>query len=576
MAAQAKNLRWKEDLQTITKKIGTSIGRSSFEHLPQVMIDSIRQIASGIEAGIESETERKGAENRKALDARAEEISTKLTERFDSNRKSHDEELDRRFSTLKGQVERKLEENSAKLAEGNRQVQQSRDAATGAHTSAQAADLSNKEARSTAKAMNEKATQLEASFSEYTSGLNTLKVKNEDGEELTGMDAFKVIVSKLKGSMNKMAKIDTIYSAMAPLFKAWTEGIEVKTPEGNKSMTLVQAMNYLVRAYADAVVKMERAAADAKSAEGIARDMLNKHTEKMHELNNRIENLASVQPAAGAASAGAGATSVPAVSPSAKQAAPQESEAAAVVPGVPDLATELEAITISKSRRTLSPPFSAPPAPNPEPERLPLPSPVPVICPVNERVSKSKTQDIPSLAPVSEPPKTAEQVALEEEPTKQSAETSLSIAESLSKRFSATEAMVSEILSRMKPKIDSAYDEAAEGLESDLKEPSFKLQGAIDGTQLEARAVSAFERLDSHLRTLSILLDSDELQEEMKRASYDLTGTTLETRLDNSFGNYTKKAKRLWDDNSFRSEPPSMTAMKTLIDEVSKPQGGDS
>jgi len=590
LAVPAKNLRWKEDLQRLTESIGKSIGRTSLEHLPQVMIDGIRQVASGIEAGIVSETERKGAENRVALEAKAQEISTKLNERFDSTKKSRDEELDRRFSRSKGEVDRKLEETGAQIREGKRQVEQSREAATGSHTAALAADLSNKEALSTAKAMDEKAGRLEAAFTEYTSGLNSLKVEDDEGKELTGMAAFKVIVSKLRDSMKKMQRIDTIFSSMAPLFKVWAEGIEVKTAEGNKNMTLVQAINYLVRAYADAVVQMKRSAEDAKSAEGIARDMLLKHTESVNALHNKIQGLSSTPSTPGTTSAATEATELASAKPSSKPPAPAEAKAPA--PDMPDLVDALKEAgfipgsdtTMATSKRTLAPPFPAPPGPE-ESSIVLKPSPAPVICPAKPPASRDKSKDIPSLAPPSEPPLlapapvasvVAAPVAAKEEATASVSIPTLSQAEILSKRFAATDAMIGEIFSRMKPSIDTAYDEVASQLEGEIKKPSFNAEGVSEETLLEVKAVSALEKLDSHLRTLSIILDNEELQEEMKKQSYDFAGATLDIRMENSFKAFTDKAKRLWDGNSFRSEPPSMTAMKTLTDGAKSPKGGES
>jgi len=447
-----------------------------------------------------------------------------------------------------------------------------RESAGAASTSASAANLNAGKAELHAKDAAE-------SVSAFTKDLSSLEeIDDESKQVVKGPGALSVLASRFRRLQERLSAIDTIFEALTPLMKAFNDGIEVQMPDGSsKAMNFIDALNHAVTASLQSAKSAERAATDARSAESVARQMLEQSAEDINKAHASLKDAADamqrISAAPSAPELGSAATKVTALSsgfPSSRPRAPAGAASAA-----PDLATELEAITITKSRRTLSPPFSAPPAPNPEPVRLPRPSPVPVVCPVNEGAPRGN-KDFPSLAPVSEPPKAAEPVALEEEPTKQSAETSLPIAESLSKRFSATEAMVSEILSRMKPKIDSAYDEAAEGLETDLKDPSFKLQGAIDGTQLEARAVSAFETLDSHLRTLSILLDNDELQEEMKRASYDLTGTTLEVRLENSFSNYTKKARRLWDSSSFRSEPPSMTKLATLMDEAEGNKRGDS
>lgn len=617
---------WKQLLQAKATQVGERLGRASFEKLPTALAEGIRELAVGIEVGITQESQARMTENLNALTARADGIQKRMDIRADNQDRSIETKLMAAEKSMKSQADalgKTLKEAAATdYAVLRQESQKARESAGAANTSAMAAGAKADGAEAAAK----KASETVASF---TSQIAALEDVDDNNRTVRGASALGVIAARVRAVQARLSDIDTIFESLAPLMRAWKEGIIVD----GKKMDLVQALNHVLANSANAAKSAAESAQTAKDAREFLLEIQHNLSDGVDTANKRISEVAdtvqrlsmappplsaapvsspvSSPPSSGVKEAVLETGSVPAgyeKRSTPVPAAPEPAFATVVeekedgpapapikrdTPAPPTSSSPVDSwapvglplaqpaesaaaflARVPSATRTMVPVSGIPPA---EDVRFPAPPRNPSVnCPAPENSIRRKGLPSPMPEPVVEE---SAGISGEAESTVVESEAKpLSIQESAKQRFDAADSTIAAIIdmARKKGKIDDAYDEAVDALKEDLKMPSLTLDGDDSNGVFDARVQLAFFELDARARTLARILDVDEsLQEKIGKPSYDDSETDQEKRIDRAFDSFAIKMSKLWHLNSFESEPLSMSGMGSHNND-SKVTGGVS
>ena len=616
--------QWKQLLAAKAAQVGERLGRASFDKLPAALTEGIRDLAVGIEVGIIQESQARATENLNALTARADGIQQRMDIRADAQ----DRAIDTKLTTVENKLKAQVDANAKALKDQaatdygvlRAESKKARESAGAANTSAMAADSRAGNAEAAAK----KAAETVDSF---TSQIAALEDVDDDSKPVRGASALGVIAARVRAVQRRLSDIDTIFESLAPLMRAWKDGIVI---DGRK-MDFVEALNHVLSNSAKAAKSAAESAESAKDARTFLLDIQHNLVDGVDTANKKIAEVAdtvlrlsmappplsaapasspvSSPPSSGVKGSALESGSAPAKSdrpptpapaaPSDKKDTPAPETSASPIDswsapplqiiaaetGLPATGSAAPLIgSVPSNTKTMVPVSGIPPADTalqfPAPPKNPTEfqgKQHPVSCP--PPIASVRAHDLPSPPPG---PVTAEsageskeagEVAAAEEKAKP-----LSIQESAKQRFDAADSTIAAVIdmARKKGKIDDAYESAVAALVEELKVPSMSIDESISNGVFDARVQAAFHELDGRARTLAILLDVDEaLQEQMHRSSYTDSEPDQERRIDGAFERFTNKLSKLWDLNSFEREPLSMSSMRAPNGD-SKDTGGVS